>query len=215
MTRSSGAVHAATLFSVAAALLAVSACSDDEAPDEASAGSGGALVGGSSSTSGKGGSGSNDEAGAVGTNGGADQGAAGESNNPSAGTGGADTGSSGAPAAGASGIEIPGPAPGGGSVYAVECSGETAMCGVEGSHCLGITLDTGDKGYACSNRCNTVDDCSDAPSGAEAEAGCVQFTQEKRCVLVCYNEANEYACPGGMSCYVYPNSPIGYCLWTQ
>jgi hypothetical protein len=219
MTRSSGAVHAAALVSAAAALLVVSACGDDEPADEASAGSGGALVGGSSSASGKSGSGSTDEAGAVGTNGGstsggAEQSAAGEPGNSSAGSGAA-TGSSGAPAGGAAGIETPGPAPGGGSVYAVECSGDTAMCGVAGAHCLGISLDTGDKGYACSNRCNTVDDCSDAPSGAEAEAGCIQFTQEKRCVLVCYNQPNEYECPDGMSCYIYPNSPIGYCLWTQ
>jgi hypothetical protein len=216
MARSSGVVHAAALFSAAAGLL-VSACGDDAAPDEASAGSGGAQVGGS--TSGKSGSDTHPEAGAVSNEAGGSSspGAAGESTTPGGGTGNgpADNGSSGAPAAGATGIDTPGPAPGGGSVYAVECSGETAMCGVEGAHCLGITLDTGDKGYSCSNRCNSVSDCSDAPSGAEAEAGCIQFKAEKRCVLVCYNQPNEYACPDGMSCYIYPNSPIGYCLWTQ
>jgi hypothetical protein len=89
------------------------------------------------------------------------------------------------------------------------------MCGVEGAHCLGINMDKGGVGYACSNQCNTVDDCSDASSGAAAEVGCVQFTKEKRCVLVCFNQPNEYACPDGMGCYIYPNSPIGYCLWMQ
>jgi hypothetical protein len=112
-------------------------------------------------------------------------------------------------------VEPPGPAPGGGSVYAVECSGETAMCGVERSHCLGINVGSGKVGYSCSNRCDTVADCSDAPSGAEASVGCVQFQEEKRCVLVCFNQPNEYACPDGMGCYIYPNSPIGYCLWMK
>lgn len=218
MARSSGVVHAAVLFSAAAALLVVSACGDDDAaPDEASAGSGGAQVGGS--TSGKSGSDTNPEAGAVSAEAGgsSSQGAAGESTSPSGGTGNGGTGdgSSGAPGAGATGIEVPGPAPGGGSVYAVECSGQTEMCGVEGAHCLGIALDTGATGYSCSNRCDTIDDCSDAPSGAEADVGCIQFKAEKRCVLVCYEQPNEYACPKGMGCYIYPNSPIGYCLWTQ
>jgi hypothetical protein len=123
-------------------------------------------------------------------------------------------GAAGAPAAGAD-VEPPGPAPGGGSVYAVECSGETAMCGVERAHCLGINLAKGGVGYACSNRCDAIEDCSNAPSGAAAEVGCIQFTKEKRCMLVCYDQPNEYACPRGMSCYVYPNSATGYCLWTR
>lgn len=217
MGRLSSAIHAAVLTSAAAALFTVSACGDDDAaPDESAAGSGGAHVAGSSSSSGKSGSAGNVEAGMPGntSSGGIGDGAAGEST-ITPGTGGVGNSSAGAPATGGANIGPPGPAPGGGSVYAVECSGETAMCGVEGSHCLGISLDKGGVGYACSNQCDTIVDCSDAPSGAAAEAGCVQFTKEKRCVLVCYNQPDEYACPDGMGCYIYPNSPIGYCLWMQ
>lgn len=215
MTRSLRTVHAAAVIAAAAALLAVSACSDDAEPGGSAAGTGGALGGGISSGGAEsGGSGSSDDAGAGGVvRGGSAPAAAGEAN---PGSGGAEIGSGGAAAgAGSGAIEPPGPAPGGGSVYAVECSGETAMCGVEGAHCLGINTGDNGVGYSCSNRCNTVDDCSDAPSGAEAAVGCVQFTQEKRCVLVCYDQPSEHACPDGMDCYIYPNSPIGYCLWMK
>jgi hypothetical protein len=202
--------------------LAVSACGEDAGSEGAAAGSGGIQIGGSSSTSGKGGSSSGDKAGSAGTSsGGGNQSAAGESSgtsgtNPGGSGTGNVNGTGGETAAGGAGVgEPPGPAPGGGSVYAVECSGDTAMCGVERSHCLGINVGDGKIGYSCSNHCNTLDDCSDAPSGAEAAAGCVQFKAEKRCVLVCYDQPNEYACPDGMSCYIYPNSPIGYCLWLK
>lgn len=218
MTRSPrSTVPAAALIAAAASLLAVSACSDDADPDEAAAGTTGDAGSGTSSHAGKGGAGSgdsSDDAGAGGiVRGGSAATAAGETGT---GQGGAETGGAGAPAeAGAGSIEPPGPAPGGGSVYAVECSGDTAMCGVAGAHCLSINTDEKGVGYSCSNRCNTVDDCSDEPSGAEAAAGCVQFQQEKRCVLVCYDQPNERACPDGMDCYIYPNSPIGYCLWME
>jgi hypothetical protein len=202
----------AAVLAAATALLAGSACSDDAERDEAAAGTTG---GETSSHAGKGGShssGSGDDAGAAGVvRGGSAAAGAGET---STGEGGAETGGAGAPAeAGAGGVEPPGPAPGGGSVYAVECSGDSAMCSVAGAHCVGINTGDDQVGYSCSNQCNTVDDCSDEPSGAEATAGCVQFQQEKRCVLVCYDQPNEYACPDGMDCYIYPNSPIGYCLW--
>jgi hypothetical protein len=98
-------------------------------------------------------------------------------------------------------------------VYGVECAGNSADCGDTKVTCLGVNLDTSGVGYACSNHCATVADCSDAPSGAEAEVGCVQFTMQKRCVLVCYDNGTDYECPTGMGCYIYPNSPIGYCLW--
>jgi hypothetical protein len=232
----SSALRAAVLSSAAAALFVVAACSSDAAQAEAAAGATAEHSAGSSNTSGKSGASSVGGASGVGVgNGGASgvgvgKGGAGPS--PSAGTsgagkeatggdsttanpgGGATHTSGGAPTAGA-GSAPPGPAPGGGSVYAVECKGETAMCGVEGSRCLGINLDQGGFGYACSNQCDAVADCSHAPSGAAAEAGCVQFTKEKRCVLVCYDQPNEYACPSGMDCYIYPNSPIGYCLWMK
>jgi hypothetical protein len=220
MAPASSPAYAAALFSAAAALFVAAACGSDTAADPAGGGSAGAALGGSSSGSSNGGSTHQTEAGAVGTHGGTDSGNAGETSGTSGGSGG-NTGPSGGSSPGASGAagaaasEPPGPAPGGGSVYAVKCTGETAMCGVEGTHCLGITLNTGDVGYSCSNHCDSVADCSDAPSGAEAEAGCVQFTKEKRCVLVCYSQPNMYACPDGMSCYIYPNAPIGYCLWKQ
>lgn len=212
MSRISFAARAAVLGSVA--LLFTPACGDDDAGSNGGTAGSGHEQGGESPGSsaggefnGEGGSGDSSSAGRESL-------AAGRSS-----TGGntMTAGSGGSPpaAAGAGNLEPPGPAPGGGSVYAVECSGETEMCGVEGVHCLGVNLDTGGPGYACSNRCETVDDCSDLPSGAAAEVGCVQFSQQKRCVLVCYNQPNEYACPDGMSCYIYPNSPIGYCLWMQ
>jgi hypothetical protein len=194
----------------------VSACGDDTPADTVGGGSssGGAALGGSSSSK-SGSTTSEDQAGMVGSHGGSDQGSAGEPSSPSAGKGGSSLDAGGADAGGATASEPPGPAPGGGSVYAVKCSGDTAMCGVEGAHCLGIALDTSGVGYSCSNHCSTVADCSDAPSGAEAEPGCVQFQKEKRCMLVCYDQPNSYACPEGMSCYIYPNAPIGYCLWTN
>ena len=105
------------------------------------------------------------------------------------------------------------PTDGGGSIYAVQCRGESRLCGFPTAHCLGIQLDEGGTGYTCSNHCQTDADCSSAPSGAEARAGCVQFTQQSRCVLVCENSGRRYSCPTGMSCYTYPGSPIGYCLW--
>jgi hypothetical protein len=95
----------------------------------------------------------------------------------------------------------------------VECEGDSSVCNYPAAHCLGIYLDEGGVGYACSNQCETVADCSDAPSGAEAKAGCVQFSAASRCVLVCHDNGTDYECPAGMGCYQYPNSPIGYCLY--
>jgi hypothetical protein len=68
-------------------------------------------------------------------------------------------------------------------------------------------------GFTCSNDCQTVADCSSAPTGAEAQPGCVQFTNRSRCVLICENSGARYACPAGMSCYTYPGAEVGYCLW--
>ena len=220
MGRLSSAAHAAVLSGAAAALFVVSGCGNDAASDASRAGSAGIDSAGSFSGSGKSGaSGGAAASTAGGTRSiGGEENTAGDSSAMNAASGATSHLAGGAPAtagAPATGEPPPGPAPSGGSVYAVQCSGDTAMCGVERSHCLGINLDQGGVGYACSNRCDTVGDCSDAPSGAAAQVGCVQFTKEKRCVLVCYDQPNEYACPGGMSCYIYPNSPIGYCLWTN
>lgn len=218
MSRISFAARAAVLGCVAT-LLVTPACGDDDAGSVGgTAGSGATAQGGESPGSTAGGERS-DEGGSSNnsSNGGQPSPAAGRPGTSGNATMAGSNGVGGSPAAegGAGNLGPPGPAPGGGSVYAVECSGETEMCGVEGAHCLGVNLDMGGVGHACSNRCDTVADCSDLPSGAAAEVGCVQFTQQKRCVLVCYNQPNEYACPDGMSCYIYPNSPIGYCLWVQ
>ena len=51
------------------------------------------------------------------------------------------------------------------------------------------------------------------PASAEAKAACVDFVTQKHCLLVCLSEGETKSCPDGMGCYVYPQSPIGYCLW--
>jgi hypothetical protein len=214
MSRISFAARAAVLGCVAT-LLTTPACGDDDAGSNGGTSGSGNAQGGNGPGKSAGGEFSGEGGSGTTSSGGQESPAAGRPGTSGNATMGGSNDGGGSPraAGGASNLEPPGPAPGGGSVYAVECSGETEMCGVEGAHCLGVNLDTGGAAYACSNRCETVDDCSDLPSGAAAEVGCVQFTQQKRCVLVCYNQPDEYACPDGMSCYIYPNSPIGYCLW--
>jgi hypothetical protein len=97
------------------------------------------------------------------------------------------------------------------SPYSVPCD-DTTACGDPSSvTCLHVLLDEGTR-YTCSNDCGTTADCSDAPSGTDAAARCVQFTSAKHCVLVCYDGAVESDCPDGMGCYRYLDSPIGYCL---
>lgn len=128
---------------------------------------------------------------------------------------GAAAGGAGSSAAGSAGLEGP-PAPmaDGFSAYERECHGDTAMCvDVDALRCLGIRDDTTVYGYSCSNPCSTDADCSDAPSSAEARAGCVDFATQKHCLLVCSSGGTKKSCPTGMSCYVYPGAAIGYCLW--
>ena len=164
--------------------------------------------GGTSTSSGSGGS----KAGSPGSGGGTANGGS----SSGSGSSGATSGSGGTSGGNAGSTSVgppPGPTEDGLAIYTVECEGESSVCNYPEAHCLGINLDEGGVGYACSNLCNTVDDCSDAPSGAEAEVGCVQFTAAKRCVLVCYNGGVESECPDDMGCYRYPNSPIGYCLY--
>ncbi|HET7543129.1 MAG TPA: hypothetical protein VFK05_24820 [Polyangiaceae bacterium] len=107
------------------------------------------------------------------------------------------------------------PAVDGKSVYTLECHGDSKDCNLASVPCFGVGSQTPNvaAGWACANRCTSNADCSDAPSGAEARASCVSFTSASHCVLVCVNENQHFACPGGMSCYVPPKSPIGYCLW--
>jgi hypothetical protein len=105
----------------------------------------------------------------------------------------------------------PPPTDGGKSIYSVQCRNESRPC-LPG-YCLGIQLPDGGNGFTCSNDCQTAAQCSTAPSGAEAQAGCVQFTSRSRCVLICENSGTRYSCPAGMACYTYPGAQVGYCLW--
>jgi len=120
-----------------------------------------------------------------------------------------------ASAAGAGGRAGPPAASGdGSSPYERECHGDTVECeDVQALRCLGIRDDTSIYGYSCSNTCSTDADCSTAPASAEATAACVDFVTQKHCLLVCLSGGTTRACPDGMSCYVYPQSPVGYCLW--
>jgi hypothetical protein len=116
---------------------------------------------------------------------------------------------------GTGGVGSPPPPVDGRSVYSVQCEADSRPCNYPAASCLGIYLAEGGVGYSCSNLCNAAADCSDAPSGAEAESACVQFTSAKHCVLLCYEQSSglDRTCPAGMSCYRYPNAGLGYCLW--
>jgi len=121
--------------------------------------------------------------------------------------------SAGKPSAGESGGSLP--AVNGRSIYALECNGDSKDCHLATVPCFGVSSQTPNvaAGWACANRCTSIADCSDVPSGAEAQASCVPFTSASHCMLVCQNENQSFACPDGMTCYVPPKSPIGYCLW--
>jgi len=175
------------------------------------------------------GCGESDENGSGGASGAGNGGKSGSSAGGSSGAGPGSGGSAGAGVSGGSGTAggssggsaglsgdaqgPPPPADGGGSIYSVECRGESRVCGYPSAHCLGIMLPEGGTGFTCSNHCVSDADCSSAPSGAEARAGCVPFTQQSRCVLVCENSGQRFSCPRGMSCYTYPGAQLGYCLW--
>ena len=142
--------------------------------------------------------------------------------NPGAGTGGS---GGGVPSFGATGGEAdsagaggakdpPGPTDDGLSPYTVFCDDSTPCGDPSAVTCLHLLLDEGTRS-TCSNDCRTTAECSDAPSGTGAKAECVQFTSAKHCVLVCYDAGLETACPDGMGCYRYLDSPIGYCLWPR
>jgi hypothetical protein len=225
----------------AAPVLGLVACGADSDPDGNSAAGRGGTAGSSISggsggkqAAGKTGGGSAGKAGAGGSGGGSTGGTgaagkgAGGSSTGGTGTGGSSTGGTGGKGGSTSGGSsgdganagdgngnaggAPGPTDDGLSPYTLECN-ETTPCTQASVTCLGIRLEEGGARFACSNDCDTTDDCSDAPSGTDAEADCVQFTSAKHCVLVCYDSGAEADCPDGMGCYRYPNSPIGYCLW--
>jgi hypothetical protein len=177
-------------------------------PGQAEGGAGDASSeGGAPASSGSGGSAGKGDAGKGGSTSGSSGSGAGGTGSATGGSAGTDDGVGGAD------FEPPPPTEDGLSIYTVECEGDSVVCNYPAAHCLGIYLDEGGVGYACSNQCETVADCSDAPSGAEAKAGCVEFSAASRCVLVCHDNGTDYECPDGMGCYQYPNSPIGYCLY--
>lgn len=129
-------------------------------------------------------------------------------------TGGAGSGAAGdGDAAGASGHrDPPGPTGEGRSPYTLYCDDSTPCGDSTAVSCLHVLLDEGTRS-ACSNDCDSTGDCSDASSGTDANAQCVQFTSAKHCVLVCYDAGVESRCPDGMGCFRYQASPVGYCLW--
>ncbi|MGC4095358.1 MAG: hypothetical protein QM756_47020 [Polyangiaceae bacterium] len=108
----------------------------------------------------------------------------------------------------------PPPASNGNSPYLTECHGDTKSCvDVANLRCLGIRDGATVNGYSCSNPCMSDADCSSAPTGVAATAACIDFVNQKHCLLVCLSGGASKACPTGMSCYVYPGSNVGYCLW--
>ena len=164
-----------------------------------------------SSTGGTGGSASN--GGRGGNGGGSGSPGSGGKAGPLAGRDG--TGEGGEGAGGAAGGTGGPPGGGsGGSPYEIECHGDTLMCGDPTSLlCLGIRVETEVFGYSCSHVCASDADCSDVAASADAEAGCVDFVSTSYCLLVCQEGDEEASCPGGMYCYVYPGTTLGYCLW--
>ena len=176
---------------------------------------GGSVASGgkSSSTGGAGLGGSSAAGGGTGTLGGAKSfgGATGGSKSFGGTSSSGSAGASGGAIAGGGGV--PGATSEGLSPYTKECHGNSLDCADPVLRCLGIRDATSVLGYGCSNPCRTASDCSSVDSGAEASAGCVPFTTESHCLLICQDESGERACPKGMSCYVYPGTTVGYCLW--
>ena len=168
-------------------------CGSDSS-GRASGGSGSGASAGSAGSSGAGGTSASSGAGGVATSG----------------TGGSDVTED----AGAIDAAPPGATDSGASVYTLECRGESVACGdPEHVRCLGVGSPDAAIGFACSNRCESVADCSSVATGGPAAVDCVQLTSARHCLLVCHDEDRDFACPSGMSCYVYPGSPVGYCLW--
>jgi hypothetical protein len=204
---------------VVACFPAVVTCSDDDSqPGTSTAGSSGSgASGGSGANGGSAGTAGNSGGSAgAGANSGASGGATGGSSGAAGSSGASGTASGGRGGSGGSAGDRgdggpPPPTDGGGSIYSVQCRADSRPC-LPG-YCLGIAVSEASNGFTCSNDCQTVADCSTAPTGAEAQAGCVQFSARSRCVLICENSGTRYTCPAGMACYTYPGAQIGYCLW--
>ncbi|MDF3064509.1 MAG: hypothetical protein K0R38_110 [Polyangiaceae bacterium] len=189
------------------ALYWVCACNSTDA-SEASAAASSSAEGGEdgAAPSGAGQSGASAAAGALGRGGSAaSAGSATAGGSTAIGSGGNVAGDTGGPP----------PTLNGKSVYAQECHGDSKDCNLAAVPCFGVGSATPNvaAGWACANRCESEADCSTAPSGAQAQASCVPFTSSGHCVLVCRTESQSFTCPGAMTCYSPPKSPIGYCLW--
>ena len=225
----------AAVFAAAVAVLP-SACSsdDDDSPSAPAAGSGTSAtggtgnlggtssVGGASARGGTGGSGSSGVGGSSSNVGGSSSSVGGSSNmaGSSSHAGGKSAGGAGSSSSSGGGTSTggnagpPKPNDDGSSPYERECHGDTIECNdVEVLRCLGIRDGDTIFGYSCSNTCESDAECSDAPASGEAQAACVDFVTQKHCLLVCLSDGKMHSCPDGMGCYVYPQSPIGYCLW--
>lgn len=153
----------------------------------------------------------------AGTTGNAGEAAAGGENGSIAegGTTGGDAGvDSGAPSEG--GSPVPGQPPplaeDGISPYQVECRGDSWDCGHQDLRCVEIRMESSSPGFVCSNQCETADDCTPSPPGVP-ESDCIQFTHARRCLLACQVGQTFFDCPGGMTCFTYPGTDFGYCLW--
>jgi len=240
-TRSPRASVAGFVFSIATLSLSFVACGGEDEDDDGlfsesggSAGNAGAGVSAAGgSTAGRGGSSSGSAGSAArggsasgngATGGGAGKGGSsaglagtGGGAGSTSGSGGSTSGEAGDGAGGTSsgkGGRPPSDGGSGGSPYEIECHGDTVECGdPESLLCLGIRVGEEVFGYSCSNECETNADCSDAPASADSSAECVDFVTTSYCLLVCQNGDTTTSCPDGTYCYVYPGSPIGYCLW--
>ena len=195
------------LAGLCALYLSCVGCSSEHEPDGSAAGASASDSGGAAQTA-------SGTAGATATSGTANRGGT-TASGGSAMSGGtaSSTGDAGKPTGGSN--AGPPPAVDGRSVYALECHGDSKDCNLASVPCFGVGSQTPNvaAGWACANRCISNADCSDAASGAEAQASCVPFTSASHCVLVCRNENQSFACPDGMTCYVPTKSPVGYCLW--
>jgi hypothetical protein len=119
-------------------------------------------------------------------------------------------------ASGDGGSTIPGDPPpladGGISPYAVECRGDSWDCGHQDLRCVEIRMESGSPGYACSNQCETAGDCTPSPAGFP-DSDCIPFRRAQRCLLACQVGQTFFDCPDGMTCFTYPDTDFGYCLW--
>ena len=195
-----------------ASALTVSCSRDDSDSAESDAGRGGAAAGAAARGGAEADGGRNTAQGGGGRSSAA--GSSGARNDGGRLNAGGSPGTAGSADAAAGDASVPEPGSDGASPYIRECHGDSLDCEDPALRCLGIRDGSEVFGYGCSNVCETVADCSSADSRAPAKVGCVDFVTSKHCLLVCKDElTGEHACPTGMSCYVYPGSLLGYCLW--